>query len=106
MDQGPAIDRRRFVTLGLTGATDASSPAPKKRPAPAAAAKKLPWPKTLAERAKSVGAALAQAEQPLTAAQLAQQFSRAKAAEIQEILETLAALGQAHESDTKGAYVR
>lgn len=50
--------------------------------------------------------ALAAAATPLTAAQLAAHFLRAKPADIREILETLAALGQAHESDTPGAYLR
>ena len=82
----------------------AKSPAaPSKKPGQP---KKLAWPKTLAERAKAVESALAAAATPLTAEQLAQQFLRAQPADIREILETLAALGQAHESDTPGAYLR
>jgi len=41
-------------------------------------------------------AALASAGSPQTAVDLANQFSRAKPADIAEILETLAALGRAH----------
>ena len=46
------------------------------------------------------------AEQPLTAADLAKQFSRAKEKDVKEILETLAALGRAHQGDAKDTYVR
>lgn len=40
------------------------------------------------------------------AAECAQQFARANAKDVQAILETLAALGRAHEGDTKGTFVR
>ena len=46
------------------------------------------------------------ANTPQTAAQLAKQFLRANPTDVEEILQTLVALGQAHESDTKGTYVR
>lgn len=39
-------------------------------------------------------------------AQLAQLFTRAKPEDVEEILQTLTARGQAHESDTNGTYVR
>lgn len=67
---------------------------------------KSPWPKSLADRAKAIETALANAETPQTAQQLAKQFLRANAKDVEEILQTLVALGQAHESDTKGTYVR
>ena len=51
-------------------------------------------------------AALQAAEKPLSAADLAKRFARAKEKEIAEILETLAALARAHPGDTKGTYVR
>lgn len=46
------------------------------------------------------------AARPQTAAQLAKQFTRAKPTDVEEILKTLVALSRAHESDTKGTYVR
>jgi hypothetical protein len=58
------------------------------------------------ERAKAVESALTAAEHPVTATTLAQQFTRVKEAEVQEILETLAALGRAQTGDTQGTFVR
>ena len=73
---------------------------------PYARAKKVAWPKTLAERAKAVEAALTSAEHPLTAIALAKLFTRAKAEDVQEILETLVALGRARAGDDKDTFVR
>ena len=42
--------------------------------------RKLPWPKTMAERVKAVNAALAAVKQPVTAADVAKGFARVKAA--------------------------
>ena len=71
-----------------------------------AKAKKTAWPKSMAERVKAVEVALIAAEQPITAAVMVTQFSRAKEKEVAEILETLAALGRAHLGDTAGTFVR
>ena len=67
---------------------------------------KVAWPKTLAERVKAVEIALTSAEHPTTAIALAEQFLRAKPEDIQEILETLVALGRARPGDDKGTFVR
>lgn len=85
-------------------APDLKSGGPKK--GRAKAAKKIAWPKTLAERAKAVEAALTSADSPMTAVDLAKAFSRAKADDVAEILETLAALGRAHRGDSEGTYLR
>jgi hypothetical protein len=79
-----------------------------KLPAPSSKLKtaKQPWPKTLAERAKAVETALAAAAHPITAAELTQQFTRAKEAEVLEILDTLVALARAHAGDAEGTFVR
>jgi hypothetical protein len=69
-------------------------------------AKKAVWPKSIADRAKAVEAALTITEHPITAADLTKQFARAKDKEVVEILETLVALGRAHIGDVKGTYVR
>jgi hypothetical protein len=74
------------TTLATDGtkATDATAPAK-----PAA---KLPWPKSLAEQAQAIRAALTA---PTDAATLAKGFKGAKADRVEDILETLASLGQA-----------
>lgn len=58
---------------------------------------KLPWPKTLPERAQAVKAALAAQRTPVTPEQLAKKFIRARVDGVEELLETLASLGQARE---------
>jgi type I restriction-modification system DNA methylase subunit len=76
------------------------------KPAKPAKPKKATWPKTLAERAKAVEAALTAGDRPLTSADLTAQFTRAKEPEVREILETLVALARAHPGDTPGTFVR
>lgn len=58
---------------------------------------KTPWPKTLPERAQAVKAALAAQRAPVTPEQLAKTFVRARVEGVEELLETLASLGQARE---------
>ena len=67
---------------------------------------KQPWPASLAERISAVEMALAQAERPTTAAELARHFARAKEADVQEILDSLCALGRARPGDVNGTFVR
>ena len=64
---------------------------------------KEPWPKSLAERVAAVERALRTTEAPVTAAQLAKRFLRAKPEDLAEILETLATLGRAHREGDKFA---
>ncbi|MDZ8117991.1 class I SAM-dependent DNA methyltransferase [Pontiella agarivorans] len=63
------------------------------------AVKKQPWPKALPDQIQVLRAALAAASAPATAEQLARQFSRAQTKRVAELLETLAALGQARKID-------
>ena len=65
--------------------------------ATAKAKAKTPWPKTLPERAQAVKAALAAQRAPVTPEQLAKTFLRARVEGVEELLETLASLGQARE---------
>lgn len=58
---------------------------------------KLPWPKTLPERAQAVKAALTAQRSPVTPEQLAKTFLRARVEGVEELLDTLASLGQARE---------
>ncbi len=67
--------------------------------APAKPVAKLPWPKPLSAQVDAVGRALAEAGSPVTAAELSAQFQRASKERIGEILETLAALGKATETE-------
>ena len=74
------------ITLCTDGTEETTAPAAAK------AANKLPWPKSLAEQARAVRAALAA---PTDAATLAKTFKGANADRVEEILETLASLGHA-----------
>lgn len=72
--------------------------------APVAPKAKLPWPKTLPEQVQAVRAALVGAAAPLTAETIARIFQRARADKVQELLATLAALGQVREVEP-GSFV-
>ncbi len=56
---------------------------------------KLAWPKNLAEQAQAVRAALAATAAPVDVATLAKNFKGTKTDRLEDILETLASLGQA-----------
>ena len=96
--QKPLFTGTKQSQLGLTDAKPAQGSKLK--------AVKLPWPKTLAERAKAVETALASAARPITAAELTKQFTRSKETEVLEILDTLVALTRAHAGDIEGKFVR
>jgi hypothetical protein len=64
------------------------------------------WPKTLAERTKALDALLATETQPLTTPEITKRFARAKEEDIQEILETLAALGRLRRTDEDTRWMR
>jgi hypothetical protein len=66
---------------------------------------KLPWPKTLSERVKTVSAALAAVKQPVTAADVAKAFARVKAQDVGEILETLCTMGHARRGKAEGTFL-
>lgn len=68
--------------------------------------KKQAWPKSIADRVRVVETALAAEEKPVTAAELAKRFLRAKPADIAEILDTLVTLGHARAGDATGTFVR
>jgi hypothetical protein len=73
-------------------------------PAAAEAEKAKPaWPKTLPDQVQALRTALDQQPEPATAQQLAKTFKRAQTKRITEILETLAAMGQARQ-DEDGRY--
>ena len=66
---------------------------------------KLAWPKTLAQRVKAVSRALAGVKEPVTASEMAKRFSRARAADVGEILETLCTLGKAQRGKAEGTFL-
>jgi hypothetical protein len=70
-----------------------------KAPTPANVAKH-PWPKDLAEQTRAVRSALAAYGGIVTAADLARHFKNAKASHVEEILDTLVALGHARRTDS------
>lgn len=59
--------------------------------------KRSAWPKTLSEQVQAVRLALAEKGLPVTAEQLAREFTRARVDRVSELLETLASLGQIRE---------
>jgi len=63
---------------------------------PKSPTRKQEWPKSLNDRFAAVEAALHAAAAPVNSESLAKQFTRAKPADVQEILETLTTLGRAH----------
>ena len=79
---------------------------PKAETAKAKPAGKQPWPATLAERIKAVEHVLAEADRPLTEAEIAKAFARTKESAVAEIVETLCSLGRARAGDEKGTFIR
>ena len=61
---------------------------------------KHPWPKDLAEQTRAVRTALAACGGIASAADLARHFKNAKAPRVEEILDTLVALGHARRTDS------
>ena len=95
--QGPKRGKR--AAKKATAKEAASRPAKPAR-AKAAKATKLAWPKDLAEQTRAVRASLAAAGEVVNAADLARQFKNAKAPRVEEILDTLVALGHARHTDS------
>jgi hypothetical protein len=66
---------------------------------PGTAPAKRPWPKAMAERIQALREVLSAESAPLTPADLAARFSRANAADLGELLDTLVLLGHARRLD-------
>jgi hypothetical protein len=79
----------------ITQATMSTADIKTAAPAKGKVAGKLAWPKTLAEQAQAVRAALTAAAGPVDVATLAKNFKGTKTDRLEDILETLASLGQA-----------
>jgi hypothetical protein len=102
--QNPSQPAEQQPTLALEEEEEeAAPPKPAKRKkgsatdAPAEAAK-IDWPKGRAAQAKAVLAALRECEKAVTADELAQRFARPQRDVIEELLQALAALGQARKT--------
>jgi hypothetical protein len=85
--------------LGITPAEE-----PPAKPSATGKIKKQPWPKTLSERFQALKTLLEQSQMPLSPADCGKHFTRAKASTMSELLETLADLGQARQTED-GRYV-
>jgi len=90
------------------GTTQTQIALPAGKPAAAvttpAKAKKQPWPKSLPARITAVRASLSEHSLPMTAADITRGFTRAKTDAVEELLETLVAVGQARQTE-EGKYV-
>ena len=98
--QNPGGAQAHQSPLALPTAADGAD-----RALPHRSSAKAAWPATLPERVKLVTAALAEAKDQITVAELAKRFARAKPADIAEIMETLCALGRARRGPTEGTYL-
>jgi len=77
--------------LAVTAADAGKAPTP-------TAKKKQPWPKSLPEQVRVLREALAGHTAPVTTEALARQFTRARKDRVEELLQTLVAMGQARET--------
>jgi hypothetical protein len=85
----------------VRGSTDPAHSSDRRSPGPAKPTKR-PWPKTLSEQASAVQNALAALPSGATAKDISKSFGRTtkpREARIEEILETLEALGKARQLD-------
>ncbi len=110
LTQADALDSKTSTRKSARGRAKSDPSAAIRPPSSAirrpSSAAKRPWPKTLAERAKAVEAALAAEAAPVTPAELATRFARAQPAAVAEILDTLRALGRARSGDRRGTFLR
>ncbi len=90
--QAPELQQRALALPGRAAKTAA----------PAAAAAQ-PWPAELAQQMQAIRDAVQQADQPLSAAQVAARFRRTTAAKVQPLLDTLTALSLLRQTE-EGAY--
>jgi hypothetical protein len=99
--QNPDTSEKKQKDLAIAKASDEPAKATKKK---AARKKKLPLPSSLPEQVVAIRQQLATSAEPLTAADMAKRFSRAKADRMEELLQSLTVLGSAREVDG-GKYV-
>jgi hypothetical protein len=95
-DEAPAEPAKKKPKRSREAAPKSREPKPEQ---PRTVAKH-PWPKDLAEQTRAVRGALAAYGGIVTAADLARHFKNAKAPRVEEILDTLVALGHARRTDS------
>jgi hypothetical protein len=86
-----APDEQKMVQRELIAGTAVETPATK--------AAKRAWPKAMPEQFKALKAALAEQPAPVASEGLARTFKRAQSKKVAELLEILAALGQARQTE-------
>ena len=101
--QNPESSEKKQKDLAIATDSDEPTKATKKKKK-AARKKKLPLPSSLPEQVVAIRQQLATSAEPLTAADMAKLFSRAKADRIEELLQSLTILGSAREV-AEGKYV-
>lgn len=100
--RSPSSPRSLGMALGLPGApTQPTLDLHEPPPPPKAKSQKLPWPPDLPSQATALRQLLATFPYGATVPQLAARFTKAPKATLTQLLETLAALGQAtHDGET------
>lgn len=93
--QNPNADQKKQGKLDIK--TETSKSEGKK--AAKTKVQKQPWPKTLPERITAVRATLIEQGQPASVADIAKHFTRANKENLEELLETLVAVGQARATE-------
>ena len=98
--QGPAAVQGELNVDATPSSRSARSASASKRDEDVASTiKKQPWPKTLPDQVRELRTELSAAPGPVTSEELARTFTRARTARVADLLETLAALGQARQMD-------
>lgn len=94
--QSPSADaaKQGKLTLPDDDQAEPDKPEPAKEPK-AAKTSKAPWPKERSQRSKAIQDALAASPGPVTPEELAKQFLRGKADQVEDVLEALCSLGMA-----------
>ena len=100
--QNPSGEQAKQKKLAIDADEEPATKPQKK--AAKAKSKKLPLPSSLPEQVVAIRQQLSASQQPLTAADMAKRFSRAKPDRMEELLQSLAILGSAREVET-GKYV-
>ena len=96
--------KQKDLAIANDDEDDSAKTARKKKKAAKTKAKKIPLPKKLAEQVVAIRQQLATSREPLTAADMAKRFSRAKPEQVEELLQSLTVLGSAREVEP-GKYV-
>lgn len=97
--QNPAAGRTTQTQLAIAEPEDdeAEPEAPTQKAAPKEKAKKLPLPDKLPDQVLAIRQQLASSSHPVTAADMAKRFAKAKADRIEELLQTMVIMGNARQ---------